>query len=1094
MIKKYTLPLLFFLAGLLTLTGQTVNENVNLTWSLDLGTADQTATISPAAATDYFSTNWTSIGSNLRFVDYRTSNGITFTRVQPSVQNNSVTENDFVAFNFRSKTGLKFKPTSISFDSQRYGTDGGFIDVVWVSEDGATTSLATEIKPARDNSGTVTHTDLDLSSLSITESGGDCSLYIYIYALGSTKQAGLANIVISGNIQGTIENVVTYTLTTSASPENGGKVTNFPTGTTFDTGTEIALTAERNFGYQFKEWRNSADESVISTVNPANITLTSDMNVKAVFEPINTYSLNVNIQGGAAPYMVEASPEGNVIDGNTMYEEGTNVTLTASNNPILTFTNWLSGETNAVLPLVMNQNQDVTAVYSAVDYLVGWDFYKHGNSNRPADFYSVPDNEISTLILRKEDGTTSSWLDKSQLAAGGYEGAPAAVNWKPFTDNYYYQITLNATEFTNLVIKSSMLFNYNAYSIQNVEYSIDGTNFTKLGSIEMTSAKVWYPSEFTLPADADHAGKVYIRWIPDYTSAVVGTTSNNDGTAISEIYVLGSKQIFNDGVAPVLTSSVPVNNGTNASATGKIVLNFDEKVQIAEGTKATVGTKELTPVVSGQTITFNYAGLEYNTAYTFTLPANTVSDLSGNTLTEAIEIAFSTMSRPVVTKKAFDFVVGRDGDFKAAIAAATATSSTGERFRIFFPDGEYDLGTNTGDANQKTVVSLPNISYIGQSADGVVLFNKPTQEGIGITATINFTSNANNIYMQDITLLNKMDYRTGTLRGRAIALQDQGNKNIYKNVNLLSNQDTYYSGNGRLYFEGGSIHGTVDFICGGGDIFFNEVLLYLEERAGNCITAPATSSNWGYVFSNCTIDGFPINNGGYRLGRSWQNAPKAVYLNTTMKVLPTAEAWGDPMNVVPALFAEYNSVSESGSLVDLSNRRTTFTKDGTTVTLNPILTAEEAAKYTIENVLGGTDAWQPKLHTDQAVVPTIVGNEKKITWENNDYVLCWAIFKDNIFQTFVTANSYEIPAEVESGTYTVRAANEMGGLSADSNTYQFGAAGFNDNFNHVEIVNQKYYTIDGKQITKIDDFKGIVIVRSVFSDGNVKVEKIIRDK
>jgi pectin methylesterase-like acyl-CoA thioesterase len=1094
MIKKYTFSVLFFLAGLITLNGQTVNENVKLTWPFDLGTADQAATISPASAADYFSTNWTSIGSNLRFADYRTSNGITFTRVQPTVQNNSVTENDFVAFNFRTKTGLKFKPTSISFDSQRYGTDGGLIDVVWVAEDGGLTSLATEIKPARDNSGAATHTIIDLSTLTIPESGGDCILYIYIYSLGNTKQVGLANIVITGNIQGTIENVVTYTLTTSASPENAGTVTNFPIGTTFDSGTEIALTAQRNFGYQFKEWRNGDDDSVISTANPANITLTSDMNVKAVFEPINTYSLHVNIQGGAAPYMVEASPEGNVIDGITMYEEGTNVTLTASNNPILTFTNWLTGETNAVLPVVMNQNQEITAVYSAVDYVVGWDFYKHGNSNRPADFYSTSDNEISTLILRKEDGTTSGWLDKSQLASGGYEGAPAAVNWKPLTDKFYYQITLDATEFKNLVVKSSMLFNYNAYSIQNVEYSIDGTNFTKLGSLEMSSAKVWYPSEFSLPADADHAQKVYIRWIPDYTSAVVGSTSNNDGTAISAIYVLGSKQIINDGVAPVLTSSVPANNGVNASTTGKIVLNFDEKVQVAEGTKAVLGTNDLTPVVSGQTITFNYAGLDYNTTYTFSLPANTVSDLSGNTLTTPIEIVFNTMNRPTVIKKAFDFVVGKDGDFKAAIAAATAASSTGERFRIFFPDGEYDLGTNTGDANQKTVVSLPNISYIGQSADGVVLFNKPTQEGIGITATINFTSNASNIYMQDITLLNKMDYRTGTLSGRAIALQDQGNKNIYKNVNLLSNQDTYYSGNGKHYFEGGSIHGTVDFICGGGDIFFNEVLLYLEERAGNCITAPATSTEWGYVFNNCTIDGFTINNGAYRLGRSWQNAPKAVYLNTTMKVLPTAEAWGDPMNVVPALFAEYNSISVSGSLVDLSNRRTTYTKDDTNVTLNPVLTSAEAAQYTVENVLGGTDAWQPKLHTDQALVPTIAGNEKNITWENNDYVLCWAIFKDNIFQTFVTTNSYEIPADVESGIFTVRAANEMGGLSAYSNTYQYGQTGVNDIFDNAEIINQKYFTIDGKQITRINDFKGVVIVRSVFSDGKVKVDKIMRDK
>jgi hypothetical protein len=42
---------------------------------------------------------------------------------------------------------------------------------------------------------------------------------------------------------------------------------------------------------------------------------------------------------------------------------------------------------------------------------------------------------------------------------------------------------------------------------------------------------------------------------------------------------------------------------------------------------------------------------------------------------DAITFKFTTMSRPTVTKKAFDFVVGTDGDFKAALAAAAAVSA-----------------------------------------------------------------------------------------------------------------------------------------------------------------------------------------------------------------------------------------------------------------------------------------------------------------------------------------------------------------------------------------------------------------------------------
>ncbi|MEZ7867074.1 MAG: pectinesterase family protein [Paludibacteraceae bacterium] len=1087
--RLYLLAFLFIFS-FINLQAQSVNQSLEVTWPFGTGTADQVATYT-VGTQDYFNPDYFTVASNLKLLDKRTTYTIDYTRFQPIVQSNNPTEADVVTFGIRPKTGLQFKPTRVTFNCQRYGTDGGKIDVKWKTHDGTETVLQTGIVPARDNSGSGTSVDINLSSLSISPIDTEGKLLIYIYSLGNNKQVGLANIKVTGEVSGTLVNVTAYTLDTEVVPASAGSITRNPVGTSFDEGTSITLTANRNFGYNFSHWANASNE-VVSTANPYTFTLNANTTLKAVFNAINTYELTLNAEGGAKTYMINASPAPTVVGGKNMYENGVNVTLTASNNDIFTFTNWENNETNAVRSVSMTENKNLTAVYSAKDYLAAWDFYLTGNGGRVADFASNTENEASTLVLRKADGTTSSWLDKSQVAAGGYEGAPAAVNWKPLVDNYYYQIAVNATEFTNLSLKSSMLFNYNAYSVQKVEYSLNGTDFTTLGQLEMTSAKVWYPTTFALPAAADHAPKVYIRWIPDYASAVVGSTSSNDGTAISGIYVFGNKEVPNDGIAPVLVSSVPANNGTGASTTGKVVLNFDEKVQIAGGTKATIGTKELTPVVSGKTITFNYTGLDYNTAYTFSLPANTVSDLSGNTLTTVTNIDFSTMNRPVVTKKVFDFVVGRDGDFKAALTAATAASSTGERFRIFFPDGEYDLGTLTGDNNQKTVISLPNVSYIGQSAEKVVLFNKPASEGIGVTATVNFTSSAKNLYMQDITLLNKMDYRTGTLLGRAVALQDQGNKNIYKNVNLLSNQDTYYSGDGRLYFEGGSIHGTVDFICGGGDVFFNEVLLYLEERAGNCITAPSTSTDWGYVFNNCTIDGFPSNNNSYRLGRPWSNAPKAVYLNTTMKVLPISAGWGDPMNVVPAVFAEYNSMTAGGTAVDLSNRRTTYTKDATTVVLNPVLSATQAANYTVENVLGGTDAWQPKLYTDQAAAPVITCENKTITWAGNNYVLCWAVFKDNVFVSFVTTNTYVIPEEVISGVYTVRAANEMGGLSGVSNSYEYGSTGVEDLLNNSTIVDQKYFTVDGKQIRRVRDFKGVVIVRSIFDDGSVKTEKIIR--
>lgn len=403
-----------------------------------------------------------------------------------------------------------------------------------------------------------------------------------------------------------------------------------------------------------------------------------------------------------------------------------------------------------------------------------------------------------------------------------------------------------------------------------------------------------------------------------------------------------------------------------------------------------------------------------------------MNKLIHNCILFIVLVIISTQALFAVTKKPFDFVIGVNGNFKDAIAAAAASST--ERFYLFFPDGEYNIGTLTGNSNQMTTFSVSNVSFIGQSADKTVIFNKSIDEGISITSTLYFNK-ANNLYLQDLTILNKANWNqpsTYSQTGRHVAVMEQGNKIIYKNVKLLSTQDTYYTKGTRTYWESGEIHGTTDFICGGGDVFFNEVLLYINKVS--YITAPATSTDWGYVFMNCTIDGSVDS---YQLGRPWNNSPKCVFINTTMKKLPTSAAWGDPMNVVPSLFAEYNSKTASGTPVDLSGRRTTYTKNGTTVRLNPVLSASEAAKYTVENVLGGSDNWRPAKLTEQVSAPVVTIDGSTLKWNDDENAMCWVVFKNDAFYKCVTAAQCDIDSKAK---YTVRAANSMGGLGASSNT------------------------------------------------------------
>lgn len=1019
------------------------NETVTATWPMTAG-ADCPSAAEVSAEGAFTITSFT-VGEGLGFNRTRTDdNGAVYTTYTPTEQVSAPTEEHTLRYAVTPAAGLTFTPTNVSFNTAKWGTSKGYVDAKLVYADGTEIVIAEKIEPQRLNDpGVGTAINQDLVAAAATT--GTVVLELSIYNIN--KELGFNNVVITGTVDGQVEAVPTYTFATSLTPEGAGTVMQNPTGNEFDQGTQITLTATPNFGYDFVRWVNGEGEE-LSTEESFKLTLEENTTVTAEFVQVNTYELSLLVEGGANDYMVAASPEGTMVDGKRMYEEGTQVTVTASNNPILTFTGWSNGQTEPTQTVMMNGDQSLTASYSAADYIVAWDFYREGGNNRPADFISSVDNETTTLILRNAAGATEGWLDKSQLAAGGYEGRPAAVNWRTVFGQedrrFYWQTMINARDFKDIQVASAMLINYNSYSVQKLEYSLDGEEFKEVARITISGSKVWTDLNGTLPAEANNQEKVYIRWIPDYTSDVIGTSSDNDGIALGAIWITGTPEIPDDGVPPVLEKSVPEEGATGASATGSIVLTFNERVQIAEGTTATLNDKTLEPKVTGTSITFSYMGLDYNTAYTFTLPGNTVSDLAGNTMTDDIVLHFTTMAPPVVTKGLYDAVVSNVDELLAAIEEGNDIE-TG-RYRIFVKNGTYDLGT----ACLTPIGS--NISLIGESMEGTLIVNRTPEkedgtleEGIGTTAT--FLLTGDNIYMQDLTLQNAYPYGQPGIAGRAVVIQDKGNKNVFKNVKMLSYQDTYYTNNAtmRSYLEDCEIHGVVDFICGSGDIFFNRALLYVEARDGNGghITAPSTSTDWGYVFSNCTIDGPESQDGQFNLGRPWQGSPRCVWLNTTMNIQPTAAGWAD-MGVLPALFAEYNSHTANGTPVNCDNRKMEFkVNDVMTPVEYPsaVLTEEEAAEYTIANVLGGNDAWQPNMLTEQAAAPAIGidADGTTLTWEANDYVRCWAICQNGVVVDFTTENSYAIPAETLEGVaFTVRAANDMGGLGAASNVYEYG--------------------------------------------------------
>ncbi|MBQ9357694.1 MAG: pectin esterase, partial [Prevotella sp.] len=182
-----------------------------------------------------------------------------------------------------------------------------------------------------------------------------------------------------------------------------------------------------------------------------------------------------------------------------------------------------------------------------------------------------------------------------------------------------------------------------------------------------------------------------------------------------------------------------------------------------------------------------------------------------------------------------------------------------------------------------------------------------------------------------------------------------------------------------------------------------------------------------WIYKDCTINGEGAGvDGNYTLGRPWgSGTPIALFIDTRMNVVPSAIGWNEMSGGWPARFAEYNSMTSTGSQIDLSGRKKTF---GDGHENNPVLTAEEALENSDLHRMFGD--WDPTLATEQAPVPANVHQDgNNLVWDNSNYALLWAVVKDGKVIGFTTEPTFELP---EDGSYAVRAANEMGGLSEAS--------------------------------------------------------------
>lgn len=619
----------------------------------------------------------------------------------------------------------------------------------------------------------------------------------------------------------------------------------------------------------------------------------------------------------------------------------------------------------------------------------------------------------------------------------------------------------------------------------------------------------WENDNDTIPAvtgTATENGTVTVTKATVLSPECVATVKTQSGIVV-ETYPIKFK--FNTPTDPPTLNSLTVNgseyNGNtielkDVPRSGVIKLNFNRPMKATNFTYGDVTSS--TAIGKEQIIKY----WDLPSEGTVTLKIMPTGDIYGGAYGQVITLTLHVAKDDTrYLRDTFDFIVGKDGNMDEAIKAANNNNKTDHRYYIFVPDGDYQLTGNTkiscstdpkkapvdengdsrpdmnGQNNHMTDIIKSNVSLIGQSKEGVTIWNRPIVEGISYTATLNLVKDTKDFYAQDLTLENQFKY-WGALggssgAGRAVAFCDRGNRSVLKNVALKSYQDTYYSSNSKAdyrgYFENCDLWGVVDWICGNGDIWFEKCNLIVRDRTGNNIVASGTEKNqaWGYVFNNCTIrpetdKPTQFKGNDWTLARPWNNSPACTFLNTKMYTQPQTYGWNKMTEGLVVRFHEYNSVDESDTPIPLATRSLAACSPAPGSD-DCILT--NTSDYNIRNVMSGTDAFEPqelckqidaesglqskkdeeledkeKIDTENHIIwkDSISTNDNLLQWKHQKEALCYFIFKldeetgkwiykVNTIENQINLNDYG------NGFYCVRAANQRGGLGGATKAIEY---------------------------------------------------------
>ena len=293
-----------------------------------------------------------------------------------------------------------------------------------------------------------------------------------------------------------------------------------------------------------------------------------------------------------------------------------------------------------------------------------------------------------------------------------------------------------------------------------------------------------------------------------------------------------------------------------------------------------------------------------------------------------------------------------------------------------------------GTYEEQLIIERPYVTLLGEDAENTILtyhlgayetMEDGSRRGTFRTASVRI--NTHDFTAKNITFRNNAGF--GHTVGQALALYADGDRLVFEDCRLLSSQDTLFTAPlpptaakpggftgpgeckprimGRHLYRRCFIQGDVDFIFGSGIAYFEDCTIYSkkpgdrkppespdEEVIYGYVTAASTPEGepFGYVFKDCRLES-DCPPASIYLGRPWREWAKTVFLNCELGAHIHPLGWNDWSKPHGHFYyGEYQSFGAGAC----PEKRAAFSHQ---------LTDEEAALYTLENVLSGPDGWHP---------------------------------------------------------------------------------------------------------------------------------------